>query len=816
MLRPCLLALLFVPALALADDPGKIKDATSRTSHAIQLDGKPFSYDATAGTLTLKDEEGKPQANIYYTAYTKKGNDAKRPITFCFNGGPGSSSVWLHMGAFGPKRIAMTDDGQPLPPPVKLIDNEGTILDLTDIVFIDPVSTGFSRAADEKNAKNFHGLQEDVQVVGDFIRAYTTKNDRWDSPKYLAGESYGTTRASALAGHLESKVGMRVSGVVLVSAVLNFGTIRFDEGNDQPFVFYLPTYAATAWQHKKLGDGSKSLTKHVEDAEAFATGEYQQALFKGSALSDSDRKAVAEKVAKFTGLSAEYVLKSDLRIEGQRFMKELMRSDGKTVGRYDSRYTGQDASGVSERPDYDPSYSAVQGSYTEGFNSYVRKTLKYDTELPYEILTGRVQPWNYGQAGNGRYVNVAPTLRSAMTGNPDLKVFVANGYYDLATPFAATKHTFTHLGGDRKLLDRVTMAYYESGHMMYLHKPSLLKLKDDLAKFYEGKKLARCPTRAVANSPATNSRRARVVAGQLATGPPRLHITIGPSLARRANHPTFRGLPRVSRSDSPRSPCCSRPHSPPPPTPPRSPSSRTTTTPPCSRGSRTTATYAGVHDHDGKLADLSAEAVTKRLENPQTPGDRLLTASATASCPLDRSRSDRHTTARPVHPLPSCWNWKTVQDWKRNPVVYLGKPAEGIDLLMKRSFAPAPERLKSVIGRLKAAPALLASMKANVDNPPKEFADLAVIVAKGSVGFFKTDLTAWAKDAAGKDAKLLAEFEAAEQAGDRGVRGGGEVARNRPAAEGKGEVRHRRRVVFHEAGGGRDDRHPARQDSGGG
>jgi len=478
------------------DEPakGKDKDTTSKTKQTLTLGGKLFEYETTAGTLTLKDEEGKPQASIYYTAYTKvdarPGADAtKRPITFCFNGGPGSSSVWLHMGAFGPRRIAMTDDGQPLPPPVKLIDNEGTLLDLTDLVFIDPVSTGFSRAADEKNAKNFHGLQEDVQVVGDFIRTYTTKNDRWDSPKYLAGESYGTTRASALAGHLESRVGMRLNGIILVSAVLNFGTIRFDEGNDQPFAFFLPTYAATAWHHKKLnGESSKSLTKHVEEAESFATGEYQQALFKGATLSESDRKAVAEKVAKFTGLSPEYVLRSDLRIEGQRFMKELMRADGKTVGRYDSRYTGKDAVDVSERPDYDPSYTAVQGSYTEGFNTYVRKQLKYETELPYEILTGRVSPWNYGQAGNGRYVNVAPTLRGAMTANPDLRVMVANGYYDLATPFAATKYTFNHLGGDRKLLDRVTMTYYEAGHMMYLHKPSLLKLKDDIAKFYEAKK----------------------------------------------------------------------------------------------------------------------------------------------------------------------------------------------------------------------------------------------------------------------------------------------------------------------------------------
>jgi len=236
------------------------------------------------------------------------------------------------------------------------------------------------------------------------------------------------------------------------------------------------------------GDPSRLTPAALAHCLANSTGEYQTALFKGSALSESELKAVAEKTAKFTGLSTEYVVKSNLRLDGQRFMKEVLRSDSKTVGRFDSRYTGKDALDVTERPDYDPSYTAVLGSYTEGFNSYVRKTLKYETDLPYEILTGRVHPWNFGQAGNGRYVNVAPTLRSAMTTNPDLKVFVANGYYDLATPFAATKYTFNHLGGDRKLLDRVTMTYYEAGHMMYLHKPSLLKLKDDIAKFYEAKK----------------------------------------------------------------------------------------------------------------------------------------------------------------------------------------------------------------------------------------------------------------------------------------------------------------------------------------
>lgn len=477
------------PAKKDAPAPAKnLKDVTAQTKHSITLDGKKLDFEATAGTMVLKDEDGKPQASIFYTAYTKPGEDAAtRPITFCFNGGPGSSSVWLHMGAFGPRRVNFTDDGQPLPPPARLIDNEGTLLDLTDLVFIDPVSTGFSRAADEKNAKQFHGVQEDLNSVGEFIRLYTTRTGRWKSPKYLAGESYGTTRASALANHLQGQLGMRLNGVILVSAVLNFGTIRFDEGNDLPYPLFLPSYAATAWYHKKLDpELQKDFKKTLADAEAFANGEYLQALHRGSDLSDTEKKAVAAKVAKFTGLSEEFVLRNDLRVEGQRFMRELLRDRGRTVGRFDSRYLGKDATDAGERPDYDPSYAAVQGTYTEGLNAYVRGELKFESDLPYEILTGRVRPWNYGTASN-RYLNVAPALRSAMTTNADLRVLVANGYYDLATPFAATQYTFKHLGADRKLLDRVTMTYYDAGHMMYVHKPSLVKLKKDIAAFLTAK-----------------------------------------------------------------------------------------------------------------------------------------------------------------------------------------------------------------------------------------------------------------------------------------------------------------------------------------
>ncbi|QEL18003.1 S10 family peptidase [Limnoglobus roseus] len=480
---------LLAASSAAAQEPPKAadrKDALTRTKHTVTIGGKLIEYEATAGRMQLKDDEGKATANIFYIAYTKSKEDAKkRPLTFCFNGGPGSSSVWLHLGTFGPRRVTLSDEGEALPPPAKLVENEESLLDLTDLVFIDPVSTGFSRAADEKNAKQFHGVQEDVQSVGEFIRLYTTQNDRWPSPKYVAGESYGTTRAAGLSNHLQGRLGMRLNGVLLISAVLNFGTIRFDEGNDLPFILYLPSYAATAWYHKKLSaEQQADLPKTLAEAEKFAAGEYTLALQKGLDLSESERDDVAVKIAHFTGLSKAFVLRADLRVEGQRFMRELLRDQGRITGRYDSRILGKDFNDAAERPDYDPSYASVQGTFTESFNAYLRGELKYESDMPYEILTGRVQPWNYGTATN-RYLNVAPSLKTAMAQNADLRVFVANGYYDLATPYFATQYTVNHLGGDRKLRDRVTMAYYEAGHMMYAHKPSRLKLKKDIAAFYQ-------------------------------------------------------------------------------------------------------------------------------------------------------------------------------------------------------------------------------------------------------------------------------------------------------------------------------------------
>jgi carboxypeptidase C (cathepsin A) len=463
-----------------------LKETLSETRHTVTVHGTKLEYLATAGTLLLKEEDGKPTASVFFIAYTKVGADAgQRPITFTFNGGPGSSSVWLHLGAFGPRRVLMRDNGAPLPPPDRLVDNEFTLLDLTDLVFIDPVTTGYSRVAPGQSTKQFHGVQEDIQAVGEFIRLYTTRYRRWASPKFLAGESYGTTRAAGLVGHLQDRHGMYFNGVLLISSILNFQTARFDEGNDLPYSLFLPSYAATAWYHKKLPPELQAdLRSTLAEVEKFALGEYTLALMKGSKLPPEERQQIARKLARYTGLSEGYVTRANLRIEIMRFTKELLRHEERTVGRFDSRFKGMDADAVGERFEYDPSYAVVQGAYTAMLNQYVRTDLKYQSDLPYEILTSRVQPWDFGNARN-RYLNLSSPLRQAMTKNPALRVFVASGYYDLATPYFATEYTFHHLGLEDALLDHVTMAYYEAGHMMYIHKASHQKLKSDVAAFLQ-------------------------------------------------------------------------------------------------------------------------------------------------------------------------------------------------------------------------------------------------------------------------------------------------------------------------------------------
>jgi len=464
-----------------------------QTKHSLKIGGQEIKYTATAGTFLLKLEDGTPKASIFYVAYTKDDvNDAsQRPLTFSFNGGPGSASVWLHLGLFGPRRVQMGDAGTLLPPPYKLVDNDVSLLDISDLVFIDPVSTGYSRAVPGEAPKQFFGVTEDVESVAEFIRLYATRNKRWSSPKFLAGESYGTTRAAGLSGYLQQRFGMYLNGIVLISSILNFETAEFDTGNDLPYILYLPTYTAIAWYHKRLPADLQNgdVQKAVEESRTFAVGEYADALMTGDALPTARRAEVMQKLARLTGLSPDYIDRSNLRIEIMRFTKELLRSERRTIGRIDARFTGIDRDAAGERPEFDPSIAAIIGPYSGMLNDYVRNDLKFDSDLPYEVLTSRVRPWSYAPYEN-RYVNVAETLRGAMTQNPFLHVFVAKGYYDLATPFFAADYTFNHLGLDPTLRGHLSGAYYEAGHMMYVHPPSLVKLKTDIAQFIKSSSAA--------------------------------------------------------------------------------------------------------------------------------------------------------------------------------------------------------------------------------------------------------------------------------------------------------------------------------------
>jgi carboxypeptidase C (cathepsin A) len=476
------------------------QDQIVEVQHTVTIGGQEISYTVTTGTLVLKEEtektgdkagesEGeKPKASIFFVAYTR--NDVEdriqRPITFSFNGGPGSSSVWLHLGALGPRRVSMGDAGNLLPPPYGLDDNPESILDVTDLVFIDPMLTGYSRAVVGEKAKEFLNFKKDIESVGDFIRLYTTRYQRWLSPKFLIGESYGTTRAAGLSGYLQDRHGLYLNGIMLVSSILDFGTADFHPNNDLPHILYLPTFAATAWYHHQLDAAlQKDLHALLDEVEAFALGEYAIALMKGATLTAKERAAIVKRLARYTGLSADYLDRVNLRPEIMRFTKELLRNQRRTVGRLDSRFTGIDRDSGGETFEHDPSMSAIIGPYTAAFYDYVRRELKFESDLPYEILNFKAnEQWSFAQHEN-RYVEVAETLRKAIAINPHLKVFVANGYFDLATPYFATEYTFNHLSLDPSLQPNISLGYYEAGHMMYVHDPSLVQLKQDLAAFIQ-------------------------------------------------------------------------------------------------------------------------------------------------------------------------------------------------------------------------------------------------------------------------------------------------------------------------------------------
>ena len=477
------------------DEP---QEESHSTKHNVTIDGHVLEYTATAGTLVLKEEaekEGKAEgekakATIFYVAYHLDNVESPqdRPVTYSFNGGPGSSSVWLHLGILGPRRVKMADDVGNLPkPPFELVNNDFSLLDKTDLVFIDPVSTGYSRAVPGEKPKEFHDFEKDIEWVGEFIRLYTSRARRWTSPKFLIGESYGSTRAAELSGFLQEKHGMYFNGVMLISSVLEFQTLIFSPNNDVPHFLYLPSYAATAHYHEQLDPPlqDRPLKEVLDEAEDFALEEYALALLKGASLPAEERDEIAEKLALYTGLDVGYIKRSNLRVPILRFTKELLRADGHTVGRLDSRFKGVDRDSAGETFEFDPSYATIQGPYSSTFNDYVRRDLGFETDLPYEILNREVWPsWSYKKFEN-RFVDVADTLRKAMNINPYLQVFVASGYYDLATPYFATEYTFDHLDIPADRYENIHMKHYEAGHMMYQHMPSLAALKRDLAGFIE-------------------------------------------------------------------------------------------------------------------------------------------------------------------------------------------------------------------------------------------------------------------------------------------------------------------------------------------
>jgi carboxypeptidase C (cathepsin A) len=461
----------------------------STTEHTIAVAGQTVRYRATAGTIELRDDAGKPTASVFYVAYTKEGvqNPSTRPVTFAYNGGPGSSSMWLHMGALGPRRVVMGDTAHIAPPPYRLEDNPYTPLDKTDLVFIDPVGTGFSHPLGDAKGKDFWGVDQDVRSVGQFITRWVRQNDRWNSPRYLFGESYGTTRSANLVNYMQNHYDMDFNGVVLTSVVLDFQTIGWSAGNELPYLLYLPSYAAVAWYHHALPQRPDSLAPFLGQVRSFALTDYAHALAEGSKIGDQERNAVLDKLHQYTGLSRDYLDKADLRVDNSEFEKELMREHGVVIGRLDARFTGPTGDLLGERAPYDPQSVAISSAFASTFRTYLQNELHYRTERPYQV-SGNVRPWDWTHGrsfGWPGFTNVAPDLAEALQRNPHLQVLVNNGYYDLATPFFATEYTMDHLGLPADLRGHVHMAYYDAGHMMYVHDASLAKMKQNFARFID-------------------------------------------------------------------------------------------------------------------------------------------------------------------------------------------------------------------------------------------------------------------------------------------------------------------------------------------
>lgn len=447
--------------------------------HSMVLNGRTLEYTTTTGRLPIANEQGETEAHIFFVAYTLDKAPSKRPLMFSFNGGPGSASVWLHMGVLGPKIVKMQEDGSYPPPPFELVDNPQSFLGFTDMVFIDPVGTGYSRAVKPELGKKFFGVQGDIASVGEFIRLWLGRYGRWNSPLYMIGESYGTFRAAGVAGYLVEK-GVAFNGVCLISSILQYQTVQFAPGNDLPYSLFLPTYSAIAWYHKKVAGEFREV---VREAEAYASGEYVTVLAKGDRLTAAERAAAIDKLHRLTGLEKRYLDENDLRVEIRHFTKELLRDRGMTVGRLDGRLTGVEGLNGQPLPEFDPSMTAIRAPYTALFNDYARRELGYESDLTYYILGGGIGPWDWGAGGSNRFVETADALRQAFAKNPYLRVYVGSGYYDLATPYFATEYTFSHMGLPAKYKGQITTKMFPAGHMFYSFKPSLVELSKDIESF---------------------------------------------------------------------------------------------------------------------------------------------------------------------------------------------------------------------------------------------------------------------------------------------------------------------------------------------
>jgi carboxypeptidase C (cathepsin A) len=468
---------------------GEKEQKISQTSHTIRLDGREIKYTATAGTLPIRLENGQVAARMFFVAYTRDGEDAKtRPVSFLYNGGPGAATIWLHMGSFAPKHVEMAADGFQPAPPYRLVDNENSLLDATDLVFVDAIDTGYSRVVAGVNNQQFHGQSGDLRAFGEFTNQYLTTYGRWPSPKYLIGESYGTIRSAGLSQEIQERHGIELNGIVLISSLLTYQTLSPAPDNDVAYAANVETFTADAWFHKKLPSDLQAMTlkQAVDQSRAFAWGDYMLALTKGNTLTDAERTAMAQKLARFTGLSSQFTLNANLRVTAERFRKELLRDKRLTIGRLDGRFTAIDADAAGEREEFDISNSALQGPYTAMFQDYVRNELKWESDLHYPT-SGNVRPWTYDQ---NRYMDMTEALRSAMTHNPFLKVFVAIGYYDMATIMGGAEFNFTHLAYEKQVVDRVSYGYYEAGHMIYIRPSEHKKLRNDIEKFISGSRQA--------------------------------------------------------------------------------------------------------------------------------------------------------------------------------------------------------------------------------------------------------------------------------------------------------------------------------------